>query len=50
MLPQSRYNKIEKMSYKYIFIWTFALIYLFNWKCIIFPDVLKEKVINCINF
>ena len=25
MLPQSRYNKIEKMSYMYIFIWTFCV-------------------------
>lgn len=51
MLPQSRYNKIEKMSYKYIFIWTFCVnIFCLIGSVLFFPDVLKEKVINCINF
>lgn len=51
MLPQSRYNKIEKMSYMYIFIWTFCVnIFCLIGSILFFPDVLKEKVINCINF
>ena len=51
MLPQSRYNKIEKMSYMYIFIWTFCVnIFCLIGSVLFFPDVLKEKVINCINF
>lgn len=51
MLPQSRYNKIEKMSYKYIFIWIFCInVFCSIGSVLFFPDVLKEKVINCINF
>lgn len=51
MLPQSRYNKIEKMSYMYIFIWIFCVnIFCLIGSVLFFPDVLKEKVINCINF
>lgn len=51
MLSQSRYNKIEKMSYMYIFIWTFCVnIFCLIGSVLFFPDVLKEKVINCINF
>lgn len=51
MLPQSRYNKIEKMSYKYIFKWIFYInIFCLIGSVLFFPDVLKEKVINCINF
>lgn len=51
MLPQSRYNKIEKMNYMYIFIWTFCVnIFCLIGSVLFFPDVLKEKVINCINF
>lgn len=51
MLPQSRYNKIEKMSYMYIFKWIFYVnIFCLIGSMLFFPDVLKEKVINCINF
>lgn len=51
MLPQSRYNKIEKMSYKYIFTWIFCInVFCSIGSVLVFTDVLKEKVINCINF
>lgn len=51
MLPQSRYNKIEKMSYKYIFIWIFCIdAFCLIGSVLFFPDILKEKVINCTNF
>ncbi|WP_415947544.1 hypothetical protein [Megamonas funiformis] len=51
MLPQSRYNKIEKMSYMYIFIWIFCIdAFCLIGSVLFFPDILKEKVINCTNF